>query len=278
MRALALLPAIILAAFAVEQPAIATTIGQAGSASLLPASAVEETAVPYGKVTQNFPDSQLPQGIELATDQPGMSEESAPEVQTVLPQAEPDGNGKQELNGVEQMPQFPGGEMAMMKYIADHLQYPADAMEAGDEGRVVVRFVVGADGTVRDATIIKGCTESLDAEALRVISALPAFIPGKNANGEPVAVSLVIPVNFKLQKDDTEAVVVEHYTGNLSFHPDSSKPQPAYFVNGKPFEGNIKDIASENIAEIVIIKNAPGYPNGKMDITLKDGIVINSYQ
>lgn len=269
MRALALLPAIVLAALAVEQPAVATTIEQAGSGSLISAPAVAEP-VADGKISENLSDYQLPEAVEVADVQPEAAEESVSAAPAVMPQAVAEPEEKEVVHSsVQQMPQFPGGDRAMMEYIMEHMKYPEDAMEAGDEGRVVVRFVVGSDGAVRDASILRGRTESLNAEALRVVSSLPAFIPGK-VNGEPVAVYYTLPVSFKLKKDDVKVKEVEHYTGNLSINPDGSKPQPAYFVNGKPFDGNIKDIPSEKIAEITLVKNDPEYPNGKMDITLKD--------
>ena len=98
---------------------------------------------------------------------------------------------------VEQMPGFPGGEEALMKYISDHVEYPAMAVERGIEGRVTVRFVVDKDGYVRDVTVIRGVHELLDREAVRVIQSLPRWNPGKQ-NGVAVAVYYNVPVNFTL--------------------------------------------------------------------------------
>ena len=99
---------------------------------------------------------------------------------------------------VEQMPGFPGGEEALMKYISDHVEYPAMAVERGIEGRVTVRFVVDKDGYVRDVTVIRGAHELLDREAVRVIQSLPRWNPGKQ-NGVAVAVYYNVPVNFALE-------------------------------------------------------------------------------
>ena len=99
---------------------------------------------------------------------------------------------------VEQMPGFPGGEEALLKYISDHMEYPTMAIERGIEGRVTVRFVVNKDGYVQDVTVIRGVHELLDKEAVRVIQSLPRWNPGKQ-NGVSVAVYYNVPVNFTLQ-------------------------------------------------------------------------------
>ncbi len=98
---------------------------------------------------------------------------------------------------VEQKPQFPGGEAALMKYIRDNMQYPSIAQENGIQGRVVVRFVVSKDGSVRDVTVMRGVDPSLDKEAIRVVKSLPNFIPGKQ-NGHAVNVYYILPVSFRL--------------------------------------------------------------------------------
>lgn len=99
---------------------------------------------------------------------------------------------------VEQMPGFPGGEEALLKYISDHIEYPTMVVERGIEGRVTVRFVVNKDGYVQDVTVIRGVHELLDKEAVRVIQSLPRWNPGKQ-NGVAVAVYYNVPVNFTLQ-------------------------------------------------------------------------------
>lgn len=98
---------------------------------------------------------------------------------------------------VEQKPQFPGGEAALMQYIRDNMQYPTIAQENGIQGRVVVRFVVSKDGSVRDVTVMRGVDPSLDKEAIRVVKSLPNFIPGKQ-NGHAVNVYYILPVSFRL--------------------------------------------------------------------------------
>jgi len=99
---------------------------------------------------------------------------------------------------VEDMPEFPGGEMALRTYIANSIKYPVIAQENGIQGKVYVTFVVGKDGKVSNATIARGVDASLDKEALRVVNTLPKWKPGKQ-RGKPVNVSYTVPINFVLQ-------------------------------------------------------------------------------
>ena len=99
---------------------------------------------------------------------------------------------------VEQMPQFPGGEAEMMKYLAQNIQYPVNAARNNVEGRVVLQFVVEKDGRIGEVKIARTVDPELDAEALRVVKSMPNFIPGRQ-HGKPVAVWYTIPISFKLQ-------------------------------------------------------------------------------
>lgn len=99
---------------------------------------------------------------------------------------------------VEEMPQFPGGDMALLKYIRDHMDYPTIAVENGIQGKVYVYFVIDENGNVTNASIARGVDPSLDKEALRVINSLPKWKPGKQ-RGKPVKVSYNVPINFQLQ-------------------------------------------------------------------------------
>jgi protein TonB len=99
---------------------------------------------------------------------------------------------------VEQMPEFPGGQVALLKWINDHIKYPAIAEENGIQGRVVATFVVERDGSVTDVQIARSVDPSLDKEAIRVLKQMPKWIPGKQ-NGAPVRVKYTVPVTFKLQ-------------------------------------------------------------------------------
>lgn len=99
---------------------------------------------------------------------------------------------------VEQMPAFPGGDAALMKYLQENTQYPTIAAENGVQGRVVVGFVVEKDGSITDVTVIKSQDPSLDREAARVVKSMPRWIPGKQ-NGSAVRVKYQVPVTFRLQ-------------------------------------------------------------------------------
>ncbi len=99
---------------------------------------------------------------------------------------------------VEEMPMFPGGDLALLKYISEHTEYPDTAKINNIQGRVIVRFVVTSEGTVNDASVLKGVNPLLDKEALRVVSGLPEFQPGKQG-GNPVPVWYMVPITFALQ-------------------------------------------------------------------------------
>ena len=100
---------------------------------------------------------------------------------------------------LEDMPEFPGGEKAMMQWIAQNIQYPKEAIDGHIEGRVVVSFIVEKDGSISNAEVKRSIHESLDKEALRVVNAMPKWKPGME-NGQPVRARFHIPVSFKLQK------------------------------------------------------------------------------
>lgn len=101
----------------------------------------------------------------------------------------------------ETMPQFPGGQGVMMKYLAANIKYPASAVKAKKQGRVIVAFVIQKDGSVTNARIVKSVDPELDAEALRIVKAMPNWTPGTQ-DGKPVNVRYTIPVVFSLYKED----------------------------------------------------------------------------
>jgi periplasmic protein TonB len=99
---------------------------------------------------------------------------------------------------VEEMPMFPGGDVALLKYIADHTQYPEVAKENNIQGKVIVRFCVTSKGGVSQVSILKGVDPELDKEAIRVVNTLPAFKPGKQG-GKPVPVWYMVPITYTLK-------------------------------------------------------------------------------
>lgn len=96
------------------------------------------------------------------------------------------------------MPQFPGGESALLKYLSDHIKYPETAIENNLQGRVVVQFVVKRDGSIGEVKVVRGKDPDLDKEAVRIVKTLPTFIPGR-MNGQAVNVWYTLPISFKLQ-------------------------------------------------------------------------------
>jgi periplasmic protein TonB len=99
---------------------------------------------------------------------------------------------------VEQMPEFPGGEAALIRFLSTSVKYPQIAQETGIQGRVYVSFVVDTDGTVTNIVIARGVDPSLDNEAMRVVAGMPKWKPGRQLD-KPVKVSFTVPINFTLQ-------------------------------------------------------------------------------
>ncbi len=102
------------------------------------------------------------------------------------------------FRSVEQMPQFPGGEAALMKFLQSHINYPPMAAENNVQGKVVVQFVVDKTGKVGEVKVVRSVDKDLDREAVRVCKSLPKFTPGRQ-NGQAVSVWYTLPVTFKLQ-------------------------------------------------------------------------------
>ncbi|WP_091815447.1 M56 family metallopeptidase [Prevotella communis] len=109
-------------------------------------------------------------------------------------QTEPD---DKPFDVVEQMPEFPGGQEALMQFLRQEVKYPKEAEEKGLQGRVVVRYIIEKDGSISEVEIVKSVNEYLDAEAIRVVNAMPKWKPGKQ-KGEPVRVKFTLPITFRL--------------------------------------------------------------------------------
>ncbi|MDE5750231.1 MAG: M56 family metallopeptidase [Duncaniella sp.] len=157
-RALALVPALGAALFATDLSAVASALTGA-SAATIPVPVVSQ-----GKVSEN------PETIQG---------DDAP------------------MDLVEQMPEYPGGLQALMKFLGEYIVYPEAAKNANIEGRVVVRFVVDKTGKVNSPTVIKSVSPELDQAAIDVVSKMPAFSPGYT-DGNPVSVYYVLPIQFSL--------------------------------------------------------------------------------
>ncbi|MBQ7238986.1 MAG: energy transducer TonB, partial [Bacteroidales bacterium] len=113
---------------------------------------------------------------------------------------------KEVFTVIEEMPEFPGGESALMQFIKTNLKYPADCAAQNIEGRVVLSFIVEKDGSISDVEIMRTPDERLSAEAIRMVQSMPAWIPGKQ-RGQAVRVKYVLPVTFRLAKPDDQKSV-----------------------------------------------------------------------
>ena len=141
---------------------------------------------------------------------------------------------------VEEMPQYPGGPQALFKFLGENVQYPAEAEKAGIQGRVIATFVVEKDGSISQPTIVKSVDPLLDAEAIRVISAMPNWIPGKQ-NGKVVRVKYTVPLSFNLDgggeevdrlcREDGTIVEIDIEKG------DTTIAKPLFIVDGKVMDG-----------------------------------------
>ena len=126
------------------------------------------------------------------------NEEVVEVVAVVAEEVQEDVDAAEPFVVVEEMPMFPGGEVALLTYIGEHTQYPEVAKENNIQGKVIVRFCVTSKGGVDKVSILKGVDPELDAEAIRVVQTLPAFKPGKQG-GKPVPVWYMVPINFTLK-------------------------------------------------------------------------------
>ena len=105
---------------------------------------------------------------------------------------------QQVFDVVEQMPEYPGGMQALLNYLMENVKYPEDAEKQKIEGRVIAVFVVETDGSISNVEVVKPVFPSLDAEAVRVLSAMPKWTPGKQS-GKAVRVKYTVPINFQLK-------------------------------------------------------------------------------
>lgn len=198
----------------------------------------------------------------------------------------PDGDDKV-YDVVEQQPEFPGGTSGLAKWLGDNIKYPAEAAKQGIEGRVIVQFVVGIDGTVSNVKLMRPVNPLLDQEALRVVTAMPKWTPGKQ-DGKPVAVKYTIPVTFrqdvgaadgKAQPDGLKGSMIK-INGKVAAGPVTQsiklEGSPYYIVDGKHVE-DISSIKPDQIDHINVYKDAKhttdkygeAAKNGVIEVTLK---------
>ncbi len=132
---------------------------------------------------------------------------------------------------VEEMPQFPGGELGLRKFIAMNVKYPQEARENNVQGKIYVRFIVTKTGDVDSVTVVRGVDPVLDDEAVRVIKTLPKWTPGKQ-KGVPVNVYYTVPINFVLQSEENNHAVTAINASN----PDTNSEIEDKAINVITFE------------------------------------------
>ena len=165
-------------------------------------AAVVTASVPQDRAVQSEIQSPEPVQVEAAT-QPVEAEATAEAVEMNTEEQAPQdivSKPQKVFNSVEQMPEFPGGVVAMMRYLQENIKYPPEAAKNNIEGRVIVQFVIDETGQVGDIKVVRPVSEELDAEAVRVVKTFPKFEPGRQ-DGEAVSVFYTLPVMFKLQGD-----------------------------------------------------------------------------
>lgn len=133
------------------------------------------------------------QTVDFSTEDDG----KAVEIQAPIAAPEEEAEEQKIFVVVEKMPEFPGGEEAMRRYLARNIRYPLIAQENGIQGRVICQFVVNSDGKIVDVQVVRGVEASLDEEAIRVIKSMPNWTPGKQG-GKNVRVKYTLPIRFKL--------------------------------------------------------------------------------
>ena len=158
---------------------------------------------------------------------------------------------------VEEMPEFPGGNAELMKFLAKNIKYPAEAQQKGEQGRVMVQFVVGKDGKLSDIKIMRSISPTLDAEAVRVIKAMPTWKPGRQ-RGMAVDCKYNIPIYFRLQgsKGDDKPVASDIQVVSVTkANNENSKPIPT---------DPVKDSNGEEV--FMVVEKMPEFPGGTAEL------------
>jgi periplasmic protein TonB len=164
----------------------------AGFAGIMKNAAPVVTSDPYKDLNTIPPNDDLLKSVKNG--HPDDSTIYNPADDPVVPEV------KEPFVRVEEMPEFPGGEAELLKFISNNILYPQDAISNNIQGRVILRFAVNTDGSIDRIQILRGIDNSLDSEAVRVVRTLPKFKPGKQ-RGVPVPVWFSLPVLFRLENN-----------------------------------------------------------------------------
>ena len=177
---------------------------------------------------------------------------------------------------VEEMPQYPGGPQALFKFLSENVKYPAEAEKAGIQGRVILTFVVEKDGSISKPTVVKSVDPLLDAEAVRVISAMPNWKPGKQ-NGKVVRVKYTVPLSFNLDGRGEEIDHLCREDGTIVEidieKDDTTIVKPLFIVDGKVMDGRkVYSINSKTIERYYMQSGQEAVK--KYGDKAKDGVIL----
>ncbi len=178
---------------------------------------------------------------------------------------------------VEEMPQYPGGPQALFKFLGENVHYPEEAEKAGIQGRVIATFVVEKDGSISQPTVVKSVDPLLDAEAIRVISAMPNWKPGRQ-NGKVVRVKYTVPLSFNLDgggeavedhlcREDGTIVEIDIEKG------DTAIVKPLFIVDGEVMDGKKVYAINPKAIERYYMQNGQEAID-KYGDKAKDGVIL----
>lgn len=192
---------------------------------------------------------------------------------------------------VDEMPSFPGGTVAMYKFMCDNVRYPETAHKNNVEGRVIVNFVIDKEGNIVEPTIVGSVSPDLDKEALRVVAAMPKWMPGK-IHGKAVSVKFTVPITFRLNKGSDKKpsadTAEEIKAGNETTESDidnkaegvvvrtgiGAKPDDVYYsIDGKTVDYKaLESLDPSNIESINVLKDKAALE--KIGVKDKSGAVL----
>lgn len=188
--------------------------------------------------------------VQLYSDGSAQGSQSAPPPPPMSPQISTDPSDLV-FTVVEVMPEFPGGQGALLQFLAKSIKYPVIAQQNGIQGRVTCSFVVGKDGVIRNIEVIRGVDPSLDLEAARVISMMPKWKPGMQ-KGKEVSVKYTVPVTFRLQgKEDNKPTPLPAGEGDNEITVVGYGEQKSADTSGQVF---------------AIVEKMPQFPGGEKAI------------
>ena len=220
LRAMALVPALALGALVIDLPAVASVVNSLGNTRMSDIQA--ETSVPVEEPNEAVAGKDTKKS-----------------------------DGNRVRTTAEQMPQFPGGEKALYKYVSDNVRFPKVNPIPDKPVMVVVQFEVSSTGKVQNPRVIRSAPDAaFDKEAVRVVSTLPEFIPGK-VDGKPVSVQYTLPVKFTAKKTGEATAAAGSQPTNKVYNVAEQKPQ---FPGG---EKALYTFVTENMKMPVVPADAP---------------------